>query len=265
MRSKRLHFHERLYANGCKESKLQIPLEIFIQNSEIALLHGLIDPQVTIGSPSMLSLFSDNFDFETRDDFIKGLLINEEILDSRIYVSLLPSGQYARRVNNWHSYQIASHDIINRWVYPLVPDCGVSSLSQKYIFLKNNIYRNPSANLMKVTLHENVVIQSNSTIGAGTHLNRCVIGENVIVGENCVIHDSFLFDGVTIGDNCILHFCIVGPKSTIGYNCVLNQDIIVINDCVIPNNWKQEKLNGNQSAKNAGKNIYVFFCIDLRN
>lgn len=74
-------------------------------NSEVLLQHNLIDPQIAICAPSVLPLFADNFDFETRDDFIRGLLINEEILASTIYVSELPTEQYAAKVSNWQTYQ----------------------------------------------------------------------------------------------------------------------------------------------------------------
>ena len=30
-------------------------------------------------SPQVLSLFTDNFDYQTRDDFVKGILTNEEV------------------------------------------------------------------------------------------------------------------------------------------------------------------------------------------
>lgn len=75
-------------------------------HSEVVLRHDFIDPQIAICSPSALPLFADNFDFEKRDDFIRGLLINEEILASTIYVHELPTEQYASKVSNWHTYQI---------------------------------------------------------------------------------------------------------------------------------------------------------------
>lgn len=80
--------------------------EIFLVNSEVTLRHDLIDPQIAICAPSALPLFADNFDFATRDDFVRGLLINEEILASTIYFSELPAEQYAAKVSNWQTYQI---------------------------------------------------------------------------------------------------------------------------------------------------------------
>lgn len=103
--SNRLLFHQRISAQQ-KERNFSFPLEIFLTYSEVQLRHDLMDPQIAICSPSALPLFADNFDFATRDDFIRGLLINEEILASTIYFSELPAEQYAAKVNNWQMYQI---------------------------------------------------------------------------------------------------------------------------------------------------------------
>ncbi|XP_073833773.1 eukaryotic translation initiation factor 2B subunit epsilon [Musca autumnalis] len=233
IQNNRLHHHQRLRLNG-KETNFEIPLEVFMNNSQVALYHNLIDPQMAIGSPSMLSLFSDNFDFETRDDFVKGILINEEILDSRIYVSLLPREQYARKVNNWLTYQIVSNDIISRWTYPLVPDMGVVGLKQQYIFLKNNIYRSPESNMSKVTLRENVVAGAGSSVGSGSYLSCSVLGNNVKIGHKCRLLNAFILDDAVVEDNCVLEFCIVGANAKVGCKTELRDGCVVGQDCVLP-------------------------------
>ncbi|XP_061390600.1 translation initiation factor eIF-2B subunit epsilon [Musca vetustissima] len=235
VQNNRLHHHQRLRLNG-KETNFEIPLEVFMNNSQVALYHNIIDPQMAIGSPSMLSLFSDNFDFETRDDFVKGILINEEILDSRIYVSLLPREQYARKVNNWLTYQIVSNDIISRWAYPLVPDMGVVGLKQQYIFLKNNIYRSPESNMAKVILRENVLTGAGSSVGSGSYLSSSVLGRNVKIGQNCRLLNAFILDDAVVEDNCVLEFCIVGAKAKVGFKSELKDGCVVGSDCVLPAN-----------------------------
>lgn len=104
-RSKRLLFHQRLStAKGARNCVL--PLEIFTEHSVVSIRHDLCDPEIAICAPSVLSLFADNFDFETRDDFIRGLLINEEILANTIYFAELSNEQYAAKVKNWQMYRI---------------------------------------------------------------------------------------------------------------------------------------------------------------
>lgn len=103
-RTKRLLFYQRVKAK--KARNCVFPLEIFMEHSDVEVRHDLFDPEIAICAPSVLSLFADNFDFETRDDFIRGLLINEEILASTIYVAELSNQQYAAKVKNWQMYRI---------------------------------------------------------------------------------------------------------------------------------------------------------------
>lgn len=223
----RLHYHKRV-DQYCKEKAFDIPMETFLNNSQISIHHNVVDPQIAICSPLALPLFSDNFDFGTRDDFIKGLLINEEILDSRIYVSFLSNNQYASTISSWLTYQTLSLDVINRWCYPLVPDMGICCLSQNYVFSRNNIYKNHSAKVSrKVILEENVVIQAGSCIENGCEITNSVIGRNCKIGENCTLKFAFLMDNVTVSNNCRLEFCVIGASAIVEKSCELKDGFIV--------------------------------------
>lgn len=85
--------------------KLYSLQEIMLNHSEVKLHHNLADANIALCSPSVPPLFSDNFDFQTRDDFIHGILINEEILASSLYYTLLKGNDYAAAVTNWKTYQ----------------------------------------------------------------------------------------------------------------------------------------------------------------
>lgn len=105
-RTKRLLFHQSVKKNTKASRHCVLPLDIFTENADVEIRHDLSDPDIAICAPSVLSLFADNFDFESRDDFIRGLLINEEILASTIYVAELHSEQYAAKVKDWQMYRI---------------------------------------------------------------------------------------------------------------------------------------------------------------
>lgn len=107
-RSKRLLFHQRISSLSApkKPKHCELPLELFIEHSAVDIRHDLSDTGIAICAPSVLSLFADNFDYQTLDDFLRGLLMNEEILASSIYVAELLSEQYAAKVTNWQMYQI---------------------------------------------------------------------------------------------------------------------------------------------------------------
>lgn len=41
--------------------------------------HDLIDTHICVCSPRVIELFVDNFDYKSKEDFIRGILINEEV------------------------------------------------------------------------------------------------------------------------------------------------------------------------------------------
>lgn len=86
--------------------------ETYVDRSHVELRYDLQDTYVAICSPAVPPLFSDNFDFQTRDDFVRGLLMNEEILASTIYWYKLDEAQYAARVSNWQMYQSVRYENI---------------------------------------------------------------------------------------------------------------------------------------------------------
>uniref|UniRef100_A0A1A9WGD1 Nucleotidyl transferase domain-containing protein n=1 Tax=Glossina brevipalpis TaxID=37001 RepID=A0A1A9WGD1_9MUSC len=195
--------------HDCVYQELSSDFGGFSHNLEIALLHNLIDPEIAIGSPCMLSLFSDNFDFETRIHFVRGILINEEILGNRIYISLLPRQHYVRKVNNLFSYQIVSNDIINRWTYPLVLDME-QHLQKCYRIL--------------------------ILIGQNCRLHYVFIFDNVIVEDNCLLELCAIGCGSKIAANCELKGVIVD------YNCTVSNNSQLTKSKMFSSFLKNEKL-----------------------
>lgn len=226
-KTNRMLFHQRIHPS-IKEDKFKFPLEIFLNNQEVELHHDLLDPQIAICSATALPLFSDNFDYETRDQFIRGLVMNQEIQSDSIYVAQLPSEEYAAKVSDWNAYHSVSRDVINRWAYPLVPDMGVCCLSQQYLFLRNNIYRHKKIKLQRnCQLQSDVVLHEGCSVEEKSSLANCVFGKNCKIGKNCVVKNSYVFDNVTIGNNCRLENCIVGNNALVGEGCqIINGSVI---------------------------------------
>lgn len=72
-----------------------------------------MDTRVAICSLSVPPLFSDNFDYQTRDDFVRGLLMDEEILASSVYTYILPPTEYAASVTSWQNYHSIRYTLLN--------------------------------------------------------------------------------------------------------------------------------------------------------
>ncbi|KAF5289363.1 hypothetical protein FQR65_LT11874 [Abscondita terminalis] len=250
-KNNRVLLHQKLGTS--KKSKIELPLEMVMENSSVNIYHNLKDTHIAICSPSVLPLFSDNFDFQTKDDFVRGLLMNEEIMGSTVYWHRIIGSQYAAAVTNWRMYQSVSRDILHRWLYPLVPDMGISSQNRNYVHLQNNIYRSKDVHLTNVStilqrkqtvssaggfsrmigynrnssLIEDVIIGSRSSVADNTKVSRSIIGESVEIGKNVIIEDSYVFSNTTIKDDCII------KHSVIGHNCVIKKGCKITHACIL--------------------------------
>ncbi|XP_013185586.2 translation initiation factor eIF-2B subunit epsilon [Amyelois transitella] len=205
------------YKPKSNEKSINIPLEVTLKTSELKLHHNLADPNIALCSPSVPPLFSDNFDFQTRDDFIHGLLINEEILDSSLYYMLLKENQYAASVTNWKTYQSICRDILQYWAHPLSIETG-TFYQNNYLFMGNNNFRHVTSVLNRsCLLVEDVLIGSDSHIGDNTVVSKSIIGKNCNIGKNVTISGSHIMNNVTIHANCNI------TNSLIDDNCILEE------------------------------------------
>ncbi|CAH4033416.1 unnamed protein product [Pieris brassicae] len=231
------------YKIKCRDNTLSLPLESVLHHSEVKLHHNLLDANIALCSPSVPPLFSDNFDFQNRNDFIHGILINEDILASSLYYTLLKGNQYAAAVTNWKTYHIICLDVLHRWVHPLSIETG-SFYQNSYIFMgKHNYIKTNSVLSRSCSLIEDVIIGSESHISDMSSLRKSIIGDksligknvtlqgshimnNVVVKDNCKIINSFIDDGCIIEDNCILEGVIIACGAKVNTDSKLKGNII---------------------------------------
>lgn len=62
-----------------------------------------VDTGIAVCSSSVLPLFTDNFDFVSIQDFIKNILMNEEVMGNTIYLRQMKTG-YANRIVDFDSF-----------------------------------------------------------------------------------------------------------------------------------------------------------------
>nr|CAD7424066.1 unnamed protein product [Timema monikensis] len=178
----RVLFHQKL---SHSTKKINFPLEMFLDEPEVQLLYSLQDTDICICSPAVPPLFSDNFDFQTRDDLIRGLLVDDEILTSTIYWYKLKSSEYAARVRNWPMYQ------------------AIRQNATHFLLC-----------LRGCDLEEDVVLAKGTVVGENTQITRSVIGQNCRIGKNCDIADSYIWNNVVIEvSRSITELKKIGPKA----------------------------------------------------
>lgn len=230
----RLVFCEK---SGASKKCFSLPGNIFDEIAEVDISYDVLDCHISVCSPSVPQLFSDNFDYQTRYHFIRGIIVNEEILGHHIYTHFI-SDQYAARVCNLQTYDAISKDVIHRWVYPLVPDN--SALTEAYSYGRRNIYLSTDVLLaFDSVLQEDVVVGPRTSVGAHTvithssigrdckigktvNIDGCYIWNNVVIGDNCSVKKAILCDGVVIKAGCV-----IAPGSILSFNVVIGEGFAV--------------------------------------
>ncbi|XP_074650422.1 translation initiation factor eIF2B subunit epsilon-like [Tubulanus polymorphus] len=222
------------YSKVGDKKKIAFPLEIFKEHPAVQLRYDLLDCQVCICSPLVAPLFSDNFDYLTRDHFVRGLLINEEILGNTIHVHVIED-DYAARVSNLMMYDAVSKDVIARWSYPLVPENNISTRHMDdYIYGRHNTYTCTDVRLSRgCILEQDVMIGPGTSVGQNSTIRRSIIGRNCKIGEDVHLDGTFIWDNVTIEDNChitqavLCNNAVVKRDVNIEKGCILSYDVIV--------------------------------------
>ncbi|XP_071452986.1 translation initiation factor eIF2B subunit epsilon [Hetaerina americana] len=247
--SNQILFHQRV--GGMK--KVSFPLEILLSCDKVEVLHDILDPGIAICSPAIPPLFSDNFDFQSVDDLIKDLLINEEVLSSTLYCHRL-RGEYAARVSSPRYYHAISLDIIHRWIFPLVPDCSICHDREPYMYLRHNVYKQKNVTLSKrCTLEEDIALGSGTIVGEGSVLARCSIGQNCRIGSGVHLSDCFIMDNVEIQDGCEVRFSIIASDVILKEGVCLKGNCLLANGVVVESKKILREINLVSSPLLSGK------------
>lgn len=164
------------------------------------------------------------------DDFIRGVLMNEEILDSRIYWQQLDVEDYALPITSWKAYHMLTQDILRRHSFPLVADAFPSL--KNFVYMPQSTYKHETALAKGCILEKDCILGLNSTLGINTKIARSVIADHCIVGSNVNIRNSYIFSNVRIKDNCSIVNSILFPNCIIRYGsqidgCILCPEIDV--------------------------------------
>ncbi|KAH9680327.1 eIF-2B GDP-GTP exchange factor subunit epsilon [Citrus sinensis] len=219
------------YEDKADHSKGTICLDkmLLAENPSISLHNDKQDCYIDICSPEVLSLFTDNFDYQhLRRHFVKGLLL-DDIMGYKIFTHEIHSS-YAARIDNYRSYDIVSKDIIQRWTYPYVPDvkfCGnrATKLERRgicFTAFNSEIEQSRSAQVGSFT-----VIGYGTKIGSNSKISDSVIGEGCTIGSNVLIEGSYIWDNVIIEDGCELRHVIVCDGVIMKAGAVLKPGVVL--------------------------------------
>jgi len=192
----------------------------------------ILDSGIYICSPILLSLFSDNFDIQDMDRMVNEI-IESELIDSTIYMQQSNS-DFSCRVMNPYLYGLVYEKVLNRWVYPSIPERRILSNSGKICVLQNSVYKSSTAKVAKGTaMGSNIFIGNRVKIDAGCSLNQTNLEEGVTIGRNTTITGSIIMKNSKIGENCILKDCIVGENAEVPDKCEIHGKVIIGHNTIL--------------------------------
>lgn len=196
-------------------------------HSQLEVREDLIDCYIDICTPEVLSLWSDNFDYQSvRQGFLSEVLKDYELTRKTIHTYVVVN-QYAARVQSLRAYNAVTKDVISRWTYPLCPDSNLVK-GQSYHLGKGKIYQENG-----VALARTCVVKSRSILGENTSLSDgSVVGDSVLgrrcrIGKNVNIDKSYLWDDVVVGDGSSVRQAIIANDVMIGKNCKIEPGALI--------------------------------------
>ncbi|XP_040999622.1 translation initiation factor eIF-2B subunit epsilon isoform X2 [Juglans microcarpa x Juglans regia] len=198
---------------------------LLTDNSSISLHNDTQDCYIDICSPEVLSLFTDNFDYQhLRRHFVKGLLV-DDIMGYKIFTHEIHSS-YAARIDNFRSYDTISKDIIQRWTYPFVPDVKFGGNSATKLE-RQGMYRASVVQSRSAEIGPFTVIGNGTKIGSNTKISNSVVGEGCTIGSNVSIEGSYIWNNVTIEDDCRLMHAMVCDGVVMKSGAVLEPGVVL--------------------------------------
>lgn len=201
--------------------------EMLTTHSHLEIREDLIDCYVDICTPEVLSLWSDNFDYQSvRQGFLSEVLKDYELNGKTVHTYIV-AGQYAARVQSLRAYDAVTKDVMSRWSYPLCPDSNLVP-GQSYRFGKGEIYLEQGVRLASTsTIKNRCIVGEETSVGEKSIVDDSVLGRRCQIGKNVVIESSYIWDDVVIGDGSSIRQAIVASGVEIGRNCEIERGALI--------------------------------------
>ena len=257
-----LHYEEMSHRQR-KNRYVNIDPELLSSHTEIEVREDLIDCYIDICTPEVLSLWSDNFDYQSmRKSFLFGVLKDYELNGKTIHTHILQE-HYAARVRSLRAYDAISRDIISRWTYPLCPDSNLV-IDQAYRLGRGKVYEEDGVILARSSvLKKRTVIGKGTSIGDGSVVGDSVVGRRCQVGKNVTIEDSYIWDHTVIGDGSVIRQAVLANEVVIGRDCVIEPGALVSFGVRISDKRTVSGVSRITSAKQTGQNTISETDLDV--
>ncbi|GAB2277186.1 hypothetical protein Dimus_011894 [Dionaea muscipula] len=216
-----------LYYEGksdLSKGTLSLDKGLLIDDSSISLHNDMQDCYIDICAPEVLSLFTDNFDYQhLRRHFVKGLLMDDVFKENNDC-----SIEYSELIGLSNTGSLDDWEFLN-WLHMLMM-CKILEIvcqnsKDKGMYRasgEDDIGLSRSAEIGPLT-----VIGNGSKIGDKSKVSNSIIGAGCNIGSNVSIEGSYIWNNVTIGDGCILRHAIVCDGVIVKPGAVLEPGVVL--------------------------------------
>lgn len=197
----------------------------------VQLRADLVESQIYLCNSHVLHMFTDNFDHETMEQFVNGVLSDEEVSGYVIHMDVLRLGFGAHFsvINDLNSYYVENMRLLARADLDLDFELFRRQLDRLNVFTSKSFVDN-------CRLGRNVFIEAGCRIGENCQLENCFIASNSHLAANVKLTNSIVWSGARIGPNSVVNACLLGFAVHLGANVKICENCVFGNEVQV--NWE---------------------------
>ncbi|CBZ53685.1 hypothetical protein NCLIV_034670 [Neospora caninum Liverpool] len=237
---KRVSLRSRTFLGVDEMTLLQAPGDGGSGNLEVH--YDLVDAGVYICSPKVLKIFRYSFDFQSMTrDFIPAVVRRDIKLHAVFAHTLKEKAMcseykpFAAQVTDPRSYFNACQSVVERWLYPIVPEVLSIFLGQARLRYKGaGTYQADSVVLgSRCEVGPLTVLEDRTEVGEDSSVRASFLGASCSIGKGVVIEGSILLDHVQVADGAVIRDSILFPFASvkrgaeISRGCLLGKHVLI--------------------------------------
>jgi translation initiation factor eIF-2B subunit epsilon len=224
-----------LYEDDPQQRSTRLATLFLEDHAQIALRSDLLDCYLDVCSPEVLLKFAEDFDYQDlRRDFLHNEVQNYE-LGKKFFVKVV-TDEFAARVMDPRTYAGVSQAILQRWVFPMVPDANYLGAGEvtHYEYLRGMRYKDANVTVARTgDVQRECILGAGTTVGEHSRVHKSAIGKGCVIGEKVTVDGSFLWsnvvveDGATVTKAILCDNVVVKRGAVIGEGCVLSFGVVI--------------------------------------
>lgn len=225
--AERILHYEEMTRRSKGDRYIHIDPDLLSTHREIDIREDVMDCYIDICTPDVLSLWSDNFDYQSvRRSFLFGVLKDYELNGKTLHYHMVRD-YYCARVKSLRAYDAVSKDICNRWTYPLCPDSNLVRDHAYKLQHGRSYFEDAVVLARECHVKGRSVVGRGTSIGDNTVVTNSVIGRNCQIGKNVTIDGAYIWDDALIGNGSTITQSVIANSASVGRNCVLEPGALI--------------------------------------